>query len=288
MINVKWGSVLLSWGCLFYILSALYGCTTTAPESDKDVKSSPEVVQSNGQILRDKESLKNSIFTELSHDSAPLKSWENSEGWIAFFGGDLAKALKHFEREDQSDSIKIGRSRTHLELSETYASLDQILTHLTKKWLALERARPRATLHQQWYDWISYVHQPTASLKETLKASPEMAPWLELVTAPTGEHAPPKTSRSYRKWLKFNRALALGDLKSASMMYKTLKLRSPAIRIKGEGEIPSLPIYDLRVYQSLQRYHALKALESLQSLTGWATLLRARALLFLLAIKAEF
>ena len=49
-------------------------------------------------------------------------------------------------------------------------------------------------------------------------------------------------------------------------------------KAKGKDEIPALPVYDIRVIPSIQRYHAAMAIEYSKSLDSWGQLLHARAL----------
>ena len=135
---------------LLLMLTHTLGCTTKAPEgskvSERNSQDTPEV--SAKWLIKDQQSVDDSIFVHLSKDATEIEAWENSEAWIQYYQGQLKVALNSFEVElsrktsPHQNRLLIGQVRARLELASSYAHLAEISHYLTPLWLDYERDRP--------------------------------------------------------------------------------------------------------------------------------------------------
>ena len=235
--------------------------------------------------------LKASLFVTLTGKTDVIQRWEQSNAWIAYYQGQLYQALELFAQQSKlSELDAIAVARIHLDLSEIYQNLEDIQRLLLAEWLKSEQGRPRADLHKMWYQWIAYgmqklltpdsktsnhdtANQPEATFTD------EMKPWVQLLTHVDDADVPDQASTAYRKWFSFYKHVSKGNWDKADRLWKRLKLSTPMIKVKGQGDIPALAVYDVRVLSSVQKYHAHMAIRTSKDLQGWGQLIHTQALM---------
>ncbi len=276
-------------------LACSLACTSPAPEGalEKPAPSQREQeAQERVTLAADAQALAApaSLLTALAAQPAPLDEWEGSDGWVAFFKGQLAAASEAFgERLKGSPtdlSARLGAARAALELAEAYSTAAALTDRVAVDWLTVERQSPHAAHYAPWYDWVELaLSTGEASAREALKgrlaalSAPEMSPWVSVALSPDPDTAPSAASAEYRPWLAFARAVEQGEVLRARKLVGRLKLRAPVFVAKSAPEVPSQSVYDPRLARVAATYYALEAREALSgdlSADPWAPLLVAQ------------
>lgn len=273
---------------LLLMLTHTLGCTTKAPEgskvSERNSQDTPEV--SAKWLIKDQQSVDDSIFVHLSKDATEIEAWENSEAWIQYYQGQLKVALNSFEVElsrktsPHQNRLLIGQVRARLELASSYAHLAEISHYLTPLWLDYERDRPNIDVHKRWYNLIEWLNLQDQQLSDPIERERSKTLSRELATKDdtktllmwlSGQSEKPapalKVRRSYKKWHQFALALKNGKLNEAQALYKKVKTDAHLLTSKGNDKIPSLKVYDPRAPKTLSHFYAQLVLQNCGDLT---------------------
>lgn len=259
---------------IIFICIMMSSCTTKTTTVHHNKK------QEHAISSHDQEALRHSLFMQLSADQSTIRRWEKSDAWVAYYQGQLYQAIEAFNEKppplNTSDNIAL--ARMHLSLSESYGTLYEIQKHLLKEWIDAEQKRPRADLHRSWYQWVEYAMQDQAGQKPQAPLAENMQAWQAIIDSPLTAEVPDEASTAYKRWFSFYQASLASHWSKANKKWKRLKLQHPMFKAKGKDEIPALPVYDIRIIPSVQKYHAAMAIQYSKSLESWGQLLHARAL----------
>ena len=228
-------------------------------------------------MVADAVAMTRSYFVGLGQNSGSIRRWEESEGLIQFFQGNLTAAVNLLTQEAQTTldpTLVIVQVRSIIELAETYHHLMEIESYLIPQWLSYERGRPNAKEHLTWYHWIELValtHVDSRAksqtrinqLKSELVQSSDMKDWeaFALDIASDVPSLPKRPASSYQRWVRFARAVKQHDLDRARKLFNKLKLKKPMLKVSGDSG-SSLKIYDPRVTRSLRDFYILQGLDA--------------------------
>jgi hypothetical protein len=259
---------------IIFICIMMNSCTTKTTTVNSNKK------QQHAISSHDQEALRHSLFMRLSADQSAIRRWEKSDAWVAYYQGQLYQAIEAFNEKPPplNTSDYIALARIHLSLSESYGTLYEIQKHLLKEWIDAEQKRPRADLHRPWYQWVEYAMRQQAGQKPQTTFAEDMQAWQVIIDSPLTAEVPDEASTAYKRWFSFYQASLASNWSKANKKWKRLKLQHPMFKAKGKDEIPALPVYDIRVIPSVQKYHAAMAIQYSKSLESWGQLLHARAL----------
>lgn len=269
--------------CLTLTVALACGCTTSAPvekdQNQKTTNNDAHPQQQANELKADQEALKSSVFVALSKDSKELELWEKSEGWIKFYQGQSQEAIRAFEQELTGQDtapqlIKVGRVRAMLELAVSYQHLVEINQFLINKWLTYERGRPNSSNHAQWYNLIEALYLSSeelsdskenirlTELKKLLEQSESSNVWFKALSNQESVPAKPQLSSDYRRWQSFIKAFKANQIDSAYKKLLKLNPNGELFTLSGEGEEPSLTIYDPRIPAMLTQFYAQLTLQN--------------------------
>lgn len=281
-------------GVALWALSCV-ACTSPAPEGVAEQKAQSQreqEAQERVSLDADARALSDpaSLLSSLAARPAPLDEWEASDGWVAFFKGQLAVAAESFRDRLTATpadlSARLGAARAYLELAEAYSTAAALTDRVAVDWLSVERQSPHAALYAAWYDWVELaVSQGDLAAREALKgrlaslSTPEMAEWAQVALSADPGAAPSDASAEYRPWLAFARAVEQGEPAKARKLLERLKLRAPIFVARAGEGTPSQSVYDPRLARVAATYYALEAREVLGAeplADPWAPLLSAQ------------